>query len=124
MALLRAYLNGSWVDLPTPAPENYYPQSEWREKSFRDSNQYLHRDMIRKIRKVNCGWNALSGDEVALLDSLYDLESFMLEYTDNRNNRVRMKVMAGPIENKAKFMDKELLKITLHTEISMNFIEF
>ena len=51
MALLRARINGSWVDLPTPAPENYEFQSEWREKSFRDSNQYLHRDMIRKIRK-------------------------------------------------------------------------
>ena len=106
MALLRAKINGGWVDLPTPAPENYEFQSEWREKSFRDSNQYLHRDMIRKIRKVNCGWNALTGDETALLDSLYDLESFTLECTDNRNNRVQMKVYAGPISAKAKFMNK------------------
>lgn len=124
MKLLRAYLNGSWVDLPTPAPENYEFQSEWREKSFRDSNQYLHRDMIRKIRKVNCGWNALTGEEMALLDSLYDYESFMLECTDNRNIRVRMKVYAGPISGKAKFMNKSTLAITLRTDVSMNFIEF
>ena len=118
MALLRAYINGGWVDLPTPAPENYEFQSEWREKT------YLHRDMIRKIRKVNCGWNALNGDETALLDSLYDLESFTLECTDNRNNRVRMKVYAGPISGKAKFMNKSTLAITLRTDVSMNFIEF
>ena len=124
MKLLRAYINGGWVDLPTPAPENYEFQSEWREKSFRDSNQYLHRDMIRKIRKVNCGWNALNGDETTLLDSLYDLESFTLECTDNRNNRVRMKVYAGPISSKAKFMNKSTLAITLRTDVSMNFIEF
>lgn len=124
MKLLRAYLNGGWIDLPTPAPENYEFQSEWREKSFRDSNQYLHRDMIRKIRKVNCGWNALTGEETALLDSLYDLKSFTLECTDNRNNRVQMKVYAGPISAKAKMMNKSTLAITLRTDVSMNFVEF
>ena len=114
MALLRAKLNGSWVDLPTPAPDNYEFQSEWREKSFRDSNQYLHRDMIRKIRKVNCGWNALNSSEMALLDSC----------TDNKNNRVQMKVYAGPISGQAKFMNKSTYAITLRTDVSMNFIEF
>ena len=124
MKLLRAYLNGSWVDLPTPSPENYEFQSEWREKSFRDSNQYLHRDMESKIRKVNCGWSDLNENETALHDSLYDLQSFTLECTDNQNRRVQMKVYAGPISAKAKFMNKSTLAITLRTDVSMNFIEF
>lgn len=123
MALLRAYLNGSWVDLPTPAPENYYFQKEWREKSYRDSLQYLHRDKIRQIRKVNSGWNALNGDEVALLDSLYDLDSFLLECTDNQNHRIQMRVYAGPLTAKAVKMDKTTYEITLRTENAMNFIE-
>lgn len=123
MALLRAYLNGSWVDLPTPAPENYIFQSEWREKSFRDSLQYLHRDKIRKIRKANCGWNALNGEQIALLDSLYDYDSFLLECTDNQNNRIQIEVYAGPLDAKAMKMDKSTFEITLRTEVSMNFIE-
>lgn len=123
MALLRAYLNGSWVNLPTPAPENYQFQSEWREKSFRDSLQYLHRDKIRKIRKVNCGWNTLTGEQTALLESLYDLDSFLLECTDNQNNRVQMEVYAGPLTAKALKMDKTTYEILLRTENAMNFIE-
>lgn len=123
MALLRAYLNGSWVDLPTPAPENYYFQSEWREKSFRDALQYLHRDKIRKIRKVNCGWNTLNGTQTALLDSLYDLDSFLLECTDNQNHRIQMRVYAGPLTAKALKMDKTTYEISLRTENAMNFIE-
>ena len=123
MALLRAKINGVWVDLPTPAPENYYFQREWREKTFRDSLQYLHRDKIRIIRKVNCEWNALTGDEIALLDSLYDLDNFLLECTDNQNNRIQMTVYAGPLTSKALKMDKTTYEIKIRTENSMNFIE-
>lgn len=124
MKLLRAYINGGWVDLPTPAPENYSVTEEFLENSFRDSNGYLHRDIIRKLRKVECGWNALNGSEVALLTNLYDFTSFTLEYTDNRNQRVQMKCYAGPISAKAKFMNKQTLGMTLRTDISMNFIEY
>ena len=35
-----------------------------------------------------------------------------------------MKVYAGPISSKAKFMNKNTYAITLRTDVSMNFIEF
>lgn len=124
MALLRAKINGSWVDLPTPAPENYSVTEEYLENSFRDSNGYLHRDIIRKLRKVECGWNALNGSQIATLQNLYDYPSFILEFTDNRNKRVQMKCYAGPISAKAKFMDETTLQMTLRTDVSMNFIEY
>lgn len=124
MTLLRAYINGNWTDLPTPAPENYEVQEEYLENSYRDSYGYLHRDIIRKIRKVNCGWNALTGEQVRLLQSLYYYESFTLEFTDNNNKRVQMKCYAGPITTKAKSMNKNTLEIKLRTDNSMNFIEY
>lgn len=124
MALLRAKINGGWVDLPTPAPENYSTHEEFLENSFRDSNGYLHRDIIRKLRKVECGWNALNGEQVRLLQSLYDYTSFTLEYTDNRNQRTQMKCYAGPLSAKAKIMNPRTLALSLRTDIQMNFIEF
>lgn len=124
MALLQAQINGGWVDLPTPAPENYSVTEEFLENSFRDSNGYLHRDIIRKIRKVECGWNALNGEQVRLLQNLYDYPSFNLRFTDNRNQRKTMKVYAGPISAKAKMMNKSTFEMTLRTDISMNFIEY
>ena len=124
MAVLEAQINGGWVALPTPAPENYSVTEEFLEHSFRDSNGYLHRDIIRKVRKVECGWNALNGSQSALLTNLYDYPSFNLRFTDNRNQRKVMKCYAGPISAKAKFMNKDTLQMTLRTDVSMNFIEY
>lgn len=117
--------NGPFYDLPTPAPENYYPSYTHLENSYVSAKGYFIRDIIRKNRaKVTCGWNALETDKMALLQSLYDKKSFYLKYTDNYGNRVIKKVYAGPLEGKAKFIDPRTYKISLTTGISMNFIEY
>lgn len=127
MALLeyRVGTSGAFIPLPTPAPENYDPTYTHMENSYVNANGYLVRDIIRKNRaKVTCGWKALNQDEMYLLQSLYDLTSFYLRFTDKYGNRVVKKVYAGPLEGKAKFMDAKTYRITLTTDVSMNFIEY
>jgi hypothetical protein len=125
MALLQAYVDGVWKDLPTPAPENYEPTYTHLERSYQDSTGYLHRDIVRRNRaKVICGWNYLTGDEMDLLQTLYDMDYFYLRYTDRHNNRVEKKMYGGPISGKAKFMDRATYKITANTKASANFIEY
>ena len=125
MALLeyRTGTSGSFSPLPTPA--EYYPSYTHLEDSYMSAKGYLIRNIIRKNRaKVTCGWKALDSSKMALLQSLYDKKSFYLRYTDNYGNRVIKKVYAGPLEGKAKFMDHRTYKISLTTDISMNFIEY
>lgn len=127
MALLEASLDNraSWIELPTPAPENYSPTYTHEEKSYLDGSGYLVRKVVRYNRgKVSCGWNALTGEQNALLASLYDYDYFYLRYTDQKNNRVEMKCYAGPITGKTKFVDKKTYEITLRTNVNMNFIEY
>lgn len=127
MALLeyRIGTSGTFKPLPTPAPENYNPTYTHMENSYVSSNGYFIRDIIRKNRaKVTCGWNTLTGEEMALLQSLYDQKSLYLKFTDKYNKRVIKKVYAGPLDGKAKFMDPKTYKISLNTSVSMNFIEY
>ena len=127
MALLEASLdNGAtWVALPTPAPENYDPTYTHEERSYLDSQGYLHRDIVRRNRaKVVCGWNAITGQQMDLLQTLYDQDYIYLRYTDKHNNRVEKKMYAGPLTGKAKFMDKTTYQISLNTKTNMNFIEY
>ena len=120
--LITVYINGSWVKLPTPS--QYNPTYTHVENSYRDVKGLLHRDIIRKnLAKIECGWNALDDEQVALLQSLYSLNSFQLRYTDNFGNRVTKTMYAGPLSRKSEMMDKTTLKIVLMSEISMNFIE-
>lgn len=127
MALLEASIDDkqSWFDLPTPSSGNYDPTYTHEEKSFRDAKAYLHRDIIRKnLAKVTCGWDALNGDDTALLQSLYDYEYFYLRFTDKKNKRVEKKVYAGSLGGKAAKMSKTEFKILWNTSVSMNFIEY
>ena len=120
--LLTAYIGGSWVKLPTPA--EYNPTYTHIENSYRDVNGRLHRDIKRKnLAKVECGWNALDDTQIALLQSLYDYNSFSLRFTDNKGNRVTKTVYGGPLDRKSAKLDKTTLKIILTTEVAMNFIE-
>ena len=120
--LVTAYINGAWVKLPTPS--QYNPTYTHIENTYRDIKGVLHRDIIRKnLAKVECGWNALDDEQVALLQSLYSLNSFPFRYTDNFGNRVTKTVYAGTLTRKSELMDKATLKIILMSEISMNFIE-
>lgn len=116
---------GPFYDLPTPAPENYYPSYTHMEKSYVSAGGYFIRDIVRRNRaKVTCGWNALETSEMDLLQNLYDKDYFYLKYTDNHGNRVIKKVYAGPLEGKAKFVDPITYKISLTTNVNMNFIEY
>lgn len=125
MALVQAYVNGVWRDLPTPAPENYEPTYTHHERSYLDAQAYLHRDIVRRDRaKVVMGWNYLTGDEMAFLQQLYDMDYVYVRFTDRYNNRVEKKMYAGPISGKAKFMDKATYRITANTKVNMNFIEY
>lgn len=125
MALLEANVGNGWFPLPTPSPDNYSPTYTHLEKSYTAANGYLHRDIIRKNRaKVICGWNALDENQMALLQSLYDYNSFSLRFTDNKNQRVEKKVYAGPLDGRTKRLDKDTLLMTLRTDVTMNFIEF
>jgi len=120
--LITAYINGSWVKLPTPS--EYAPSYTHIENSYRDVNGRLHRDIKRKnLAKVECGWNALDETELALLQSLYSYNSLSIRFTDNNGNRVTKTMYCGPLTKKSAFMNKTTLKITLSTEVAMNFIE-
>lgn len=124
MALLEARINGSWVALPTPEPDNYNSSYTHLENSFLTANGFLKREMVRKNRaKVFCGYNRLTGDEMALLQSLYEFDNFRLRFTDTYNNRVEKIMYAGPLEGKATFMNKDDFTIRTYTNTQMNFIE-
>ena len=125
MALIeyRKGTSGNFSPLATPA--EYYPSYTHLENSYLTAKGYLIRDIIRKNRaKITCGWKALETNEMALLQSLYNLNYFYLRYTDNYGNRVIKKVYAGPLEGKAKFLDHRTYKISLTTDVSMNFVEY
>lgn len=124
MALLQAQLDGVWVDLPTPAPENYSTTYTNLEDSYRTANGVLVREIIRaNLAKVFCGWNGLDGNQSSLLQSLYDYPNFRLRYTDNFNNRVVKTVYAGVLEGKAALMNPNDFTIKTRTGMQMNFIE-
>lgn len=120
--LMTAFVNGSWIKLPTPS--EYNPSYTHIENSYRDIKGNLHRDILRKdLAKVECGWNALDDTQIALLQSLYTLNSFPLRFTDNYGNRVTKTMYAGPLSKKSAIQNKTTLKIILTTDNSMNFIE-
>lgn len=120
--LICVYQNGSWVKLPTPS--EYNPSYTHIENSYRDVKGKLHRDIIRKnLAKIECGWNALNDTQIALLQSLYTLNSLQVRFTDNLGNRVTKTMYCGPLSRKSQKLDKTTLKIVLTTEISMNFVE-
>lgn len=124
IALVEAYIGSVWTALPELQKENYYTTYEHLEKSFINTNGYLKREIIRRNRaKVFCGWPQLDGTEVALLQSLYEFDSFLLRFTDNYNNRVTKTVYAGPLDSRAKTCDPDTLAISLRTKVQMNFIE-
>lgn len=124
MALLEARLDGVWTELPTPSPNDYYTTYEHIENSFRNARAYLRREIVRRnLAKVFCGWELLKPESVALLQSLYEYDDFLLRFTDNYNNRVTKTVYAGPLTAKAKTMNRTTYEISLRTEIQMNFIE-
>jgi len=120
--LICVYINGGWVKLPTPS--QYAPSYTHIENTYRDANGYLHRDILRKnLAKIECGWNALDDEQLALLQSLYSLNSLSVRFTDNFGNRKTKTMYCGPLTKKSVFQDKSTLKIVLSTEVAMNFIE-
>lgn len=125
MALLRAQINGAWYDLPTPAPENYAYQNIHVEKSSRNATGYLHRDIVRRnVPKVLCGFNYLTAAETSLLETLYGLDYFNLECTNNHNQRVIIRVYAGPLDAKAITMNRNTYQIIGRTNSQINFIGY
>lgn len=120
--LITVYINNSWVKLPTPS--EYAPSYTHIENSYRDVTGVFHRDIKRKnLAKVECGWNALDDTQLALLQSLYSLNSLQVRFTDNFGNRVTKTMYCGPLTKKSAIKDATTLKIILSTEIAMNFIE-
>ena len=120
--LICVYYNGSWVKLPTPS--EYNPTYTHIEDSYRDIQGKLHREIKRKnLAKIECGWNALDDTQIALLQNLYTLNNLQVRFTDNLGNRVTKTMYCGPLTKKSVFQNKTTLKITLSTDIAMNFIE-
>lgn len=127
MALLEASLDNkqSWIDLPTPSPENYEPTYTHLERSFDDSEGYLHRDIVRRNRaKVLCGWKKLNNVEMDLLQTLYDQDYIYLRYTDNHSQRKEIKCYSGPVNGKTKFIDPETYRLVMRTDVTANFVEY
>lgn len=125
MALIEANTRGSWFALPTPKPGGYHPSYTHFENSYRDASGYLHRDIIRKnVAKLECSWNALNENEIALLQDLYSYNSFRLRFTDYYGNRVEKIVYAGPITAKTQRIDTSNYRPTVVVDMSMNFIEY
>ena len=52
MALMEASLDNmrTWIELPTPAPENYSPTYTHMEDSYVSASGYLVRDIVRRNR--------------------------------------------------------------------------
>jgi len=124
MALLQAYINSAWVDLPNPDQDNYATTYTNLENSYINANGELIREIIRRNRaKVFCGWSVLNAADMEFLQSLYDEDSFLLRFTDNNNDRVEKTVYAGPLEGKATMMNGNDFTITYRTSVQMNFIE-
>lgn len=120
--LVMVNIDGAWVNLPTPS--EYEATYTHIENSYRDIKGNLHRDFVRKnLAKVNCGWNCLDDENIALLQSIYTYSSIKVRFTDNFGNRVERTMYAGPLSRKSAKLDKTTLKIVLTTEIAMNFIE-
>ena len=127
MALLEASTDNkaSWFALPTPSPDNYSPTYTHLERSYQDSVGYLHRDIVRRNRaKIICGWNYLDSTQMALLQSLYNLDYFYLRYTDNYSQRKEIKCYDGPVDGKTKFIDRNTYALTLRTDVTCDFIEY
>ena len=122
MGLIQVMINDEWQDLPTPA--TYKPTYTHVENSYRDITGKLHRDIVRKnLAKVECGWNFLDENQLAFLQSIYSYTSLKVKYTDNNGNRVTKTMYAGPLTSTTKGINKTTLKMTINTEIAMNFIE-
>lgn len=122
MALIEVMINNQWRELPTPAI--YKPTYTHIENSYRDITGKLHRDIVRKnLAKVESGWNYLDETQLAFLQSLYDYTSIPVKFTDNKGNRIIKTMYAGPLTSTTKGINKTTLKMTINTEISMNFIE-
>ena len=123
--LLQAKVDGVWYNLPTPAPENYKFQNTHAENSYRTANYFLIRDIVRRnVSKVFCGWDLLKDEEMALLETLYNQDKFILRCTNNLNERIELEVYAGPLDGQAKVLDSDSLSIKYRTKVQMNFIEF
>lgn len=123
-SFLQANTGSGWFNLPTPGANNYSPTYTHLEESFRDANGYLHRDIKRyNLAKVTCGWNKLNAGQMAMLQRLYDYDSFQLRFTDNKGNRVEKTVYAGPLDGKVKYADKNTYLLIKRTDVQMNFIE-
>lgn len=122
MALVEVKINNQWRDLPTPAI--YKPTYTHVENSYRDITGKLHRDIVRKnLAKVECGWNCLDETQLAFLQSIYTLTSLSVRFTDNKGNRVTKTMYAGPLTSTTKGISQTTLKMTINTEVAMNFIE-
>lgn len=122
MALIEVNINNQWRELPTPS--TYQPTYTHIENSYRDITGRLHRDIVRKnLAKVESGWNYLNEEQLAFLQSLYDYTSIPVRFTDKKGNRVTKTMYAGPLTSTTKGISKTTLKMTINTEIAMNFIE-
>lgn len=125
MALLEVNTGNGWYALPTPKPSGYFPSYTHLENSYRDARGYLHRDIVRRnTAKVECSWNALTNDEVRLLQELYGLNSFRLRFTDYYGNRVEKIMYAGPLSAKTERMNTDNYVPNVIVDMSMNFIEY
>ncbi len=121
---LQANTGAGWFNLPIPSADSYNPTYTHLENSYRDSNGYLHRDIKRRnLAKVVCGWSKLNAEQMALLQNLYDYDSFKLRFTDNKGKRVEKTVYAGPLDGKTKYADKNTYLLIKRTNVQMNFIE-
>lgn len=122
-SFMQANTGSGWFDLPTPT--EYAPTYTHLENSYTNANGYLVRDIVRRNRaKVTCSWERLNSDDMALLQTLYNLNSFQLKFTDNYGNRVVKKVYAGPLDGKTLYADPKTYILLKRGGVTMNFIEF
>lgn len=124
MALMEANLGSGWFNIPTPKPEGYFPSYTHLENSYNDSNGNLHRDFLWKNRaKVECAWNALNNEQYSLLQDLYDVEEFLMRFTDNKGRRVEKIMYGGTLKGQVYRKNKTTYQPEIWTNITMNFIE-
>lgn len=121
-SFLQANTGSGWFNLPVPS--DYQPTYTHLEDTARDANGIMHRDIKRyNLAKVTCGWDMLNNEQMALLQGLYDYNSFKLRFTDNKGQRVEKIVYAGPLDGKTKYANKETYLLTKRSGVTMNFIE-
>lgn len=114
------YVKPSGYDLKTPS--GYQPSDEILEKSERNANGKLIRELIAPKVKIALSWNVMTAEEMQVLATIRKLGSFDCEYLDLETNSYLTKTFyCAPIQCTPKKTGNGM--VTLWGDITTSFVE-